>query len=173
MEISTPKSTIISVTLMTLKTLNTLEAFSLTDVDHAKLDAFQIRGLRQILCIKQLFWSRVANKDIMIQANVRARLPPGNNIIKISDRLIRKQLTLFGHILRASPTDTINTCSVKPNGERVKADFRRVGRPRLKWYDGVRQYAISELIKLQIIIAHWRTIMRPEQLTKIILEAAQ
>eukprot|EP00972_Heterocapsa_arctica_P088375 13030634-Heterocapsa_arctica.AAC.1 len=54
-----------------------LEALSLTNADHAKLDAFQIRGLRKLLGIKHSFWSRVAHKDIVIQANVRARLPPG------------------------------------------------------------------------------------------------
>eukprot|EP00972_Heterocapsa_arctica_P114439 16442476-Heterocapsa_arctica.AAC.1 len=65
-------------------------------------------------------------------ANVRARLPPDKKIIKISEQLMRKQLTLFGHILRAPDTDTMKRCSVRPNGERVKAGFRRVGGPRLK-----------------------------------------
>eukprot|EP00972_Heterocapsa_arctica_P102362 15081495-Heterocapsa_arctica.AAC.1 len=73
----------------------------------------------------------------------------------MSEKPMRKQLTLFGHILRAPETDTMNICSERPNGERVKADFRRVGRPRLKWYDGVRQYAIAELIKQTIITIHW------------------
>eukprot|EP00972_Heterocapsa_arctica_P108302 15950668-Heterocapsa_arctica.AAC.1 len=91
-----------------------------------------------MLGIKHSFWSRVANKDILIQANVRASPPKGKTIIQLSDKLILKQLTLFGHILRAEDSDTMKRCSVKPNGERVKADFRRVGRPRMKWYDGVR-----------------------------------
>eukprot|EP00972_Heterocapsa_arctica_P047448 6996945-Heterocapsa_arctica.AAC.1 len=34
-----------------------LEALSLTDADHAKLDAFQSRGLRKIPGIKHSFWS--------------------------------------------------------------------------------------------------------------------
>eukprot|EP00972_Heterocapsa_arctica_P105927 15603523-Heterocapsa_arctica.AAC.1 len=36
-----------------------------------------------------------------------------------------------------------------------------------------RQFAISDLIKLQIICQNWRTQMRPEELTVIILEAAK
>eukprot|EP00972_Heterocapsa_arctica_P109580 16131729-Heterocapsa_arctica.AAC.1 len=71
-------------------------------------------------------------------ANFRARRPPEKQIIKMSDRLIRKQITLFGHLFRAPPSDPLKACSVLPNGERTKANFRRVGRPRLKWYDGVR-----------------------------------
>eukprot|EP00972_Heterocapsa_arctica_P017670 2612077-Heterocapsa_arctica.AAC.1 len=42
----------------------------------------------------------------MIQANFRARLPPEKQIVKISERLIRKQITLFGHLLRA-PLQTL------------------------------------------------------------------
>eukprot|EP00972_Heterocapsa_arctica_P069989 10339635-Heterocapsa_arctica.AAC.1 len=61
----------------------------------------------------------------------------------MSDRLIRKQISLFGHLLRAPLSDPLKACSVLPNRERAKANFRRVGRPRLKWYDGFRQFAIS------------------------------
>eukprot|EP00972_Heterocapsa_arctica_P072777 10744658-Heterocapsa_arctica.AAC.1 len=68
----------------------------------------------------------------MIQANFRARLPPDKQIVKMSDRLVRKQLTLFGHLLRAPISDPHKACSVLPNGDRAKANFRRVGRPRLK-----------------------------------------
>eukprot|EP00972_Heterocapsa_arctica_P102679 15133240-Heterocapsa_arctica.AAC.1 len=114
------------------KLLYGLEALSLTEADHAKLDAFHIRGLRKILRIKHSFWSRVANKVIRIQANVRARFPPDKQILKMSEKQIRKQFLLFGHLLRAPETDTLNKCSIKANGDRVKTNFRRVGRPRLK-----------------------------------------
>eukprot|EP00972_Heterocapsa_arctica_P014675 2161559-Heterocapsa_arctica.AAC.1 len=62
------------------KLLEGLEALSLTDANIYKLGAFQIRGLRKILGIKHSYWSRVSNKDIMIQANDRARLPPNKPI---------------------------------------------------------------------------------------------
>eukprot|EP00972_Heterocapsa_arctica_P111161 16366169-Heterocapsa_arctica.AAC.1 len=68
----------------------------------------------------------------MIQANYRARLPEGKSIQTMSDRLYRKQLTLFGHLLRAPDDDLLKLVSVLPSGERVKAQFKRVGRPRLK-----------------------------------------
>eukprot|EP00972_Heterocapsa_arctica_P064709 9548647-Heterocapsa_arctica.AAC.1 len=68
----------------------------------------------------------------MIQANDRARLPPNKTIQTMSNKLIRKQLTLFGHLLRAPEDDLLKLCSVLPSGERVKANFNKVGRPRLK-----------------------------------------
>eukprot|EP00972_Heterocapsa_arctica_P015148 2230146-Heterocapsa_arctica.AAC.1 len=67
-----------------------------------------------------------------LEANFRARLPPDKHIVKMSERLVRKQITLFGHLLRAPISDPLKACSVLPNGGRAKANFRRVGRPRLK-----------------------------------------
>eukprot|EP00972_Heterocapsa_arctica_P106005 15614203-Heterocapsa_arctica.AAC.1 len=93
------------------KFLYGLETLILTESDREKLDAFQFRGLRTIIGIKHSFWSRVTNKGIMIQANFRARLPPNKQIIKMSDRLIRKQITLFGHLLRAPLSDPLKACS--------------------------------------------------------------
>eukprot|EP00972_Heterocapsa_arctica_P105538 15548666-Heterocapsa_arctica.AAC.1 len=128
----------ISVTLMTLKQLNVfwtkspatikwklrvfdavivskllygLEALSISPSDSDKLNAFQNKGLRKILGIKHSYWSRVSNKDIMIQANYRARLPEGKSIQTMSDRLYRKQLTLFGHLLRAPEDDLLKLVS--------------------------------------------------------------
>eukprot|EP00972_Heterocapsa_arctica_P065788 9711241-Heterocapsa_arctica.AAC.1 len=75
----------------------------------------------------------------MIQANDRARLPHNKPIQQMSEKLIRKQLTLFGHLLRAPESDLMKLCSALPTGERVKANLKRVGRPRMKWYDGVRK----------------------------------
>eukprot|EP00972_Heterocapsa_arctica_P110720 16302568-Heterocapsa_arctica.AAC.1 len=75
----------------------------------------------------------------MIQANNRARLPPNKPIQQLSEQLIRKHITLFGQLLRAPEHDLMKQCSVPSTGERVKADFKRVGRPRMKWYDGVRR----------------------------------
>eukprot|EP00972_Heterocapsa_arctica_P055808 8232553-Heterocapsa_arctica.AAC.1 len=54
-----------------------------------------------------------------------------------------------------------------------KGQLSQSRQTRLKWYDGVRQFAIDELIKLQIISPNWRTIMKPEELTNIILETAK
>ena len=41
--------------------------------------------------------------------------------------------------------------SITEQGERVKADFRRVGRPRVKWYDTTRGHIIKLRRKAGII----------------------
>eukprot|EP00972_Heterocapsa_arctica_P023214 3417746-Heterocapsa_arctica.AAC.1 len=91
----------------------------------------------------------------------------------MSNRLIRKQLTRFGHLLRAPEDDVLKRCSVLSSGERVKAYFKRVGRPRLKWFDGVRKTAIAELVTLHILPADHHLIMRPSEISPIILESAK
>ena len=40
-----------------------------------------------------------------------------------------------------------NIIAVDEEGGRVRADFRRPGRPRTKWYDTTRNYAIKKLIR--------------------------
>ena len=41
--------------------------------------------------------------------------------------------------------------SIAEQGERVKADFGRAGRPRVKWYDTTRGHIIKLLRKAGII----------------------
>eukprot|EP00972_Heterocapsa_arctica_P076290 11255306-Heterocapsa_arctica.AAC.1 len=91
----------------------------------------------------------------------------------MSNKLFRKQLTLFGHLLRAPEDDLLKLCSVLPSGERVKANFKSVGRPHLKWFDGFRKIAIAELVTLQILPANHHLIMRPSEISPIILESAK
>eukprot|EP00972_Heterocapsa_arctica_P114278 16441620-Heterocapsa_arctica.AAC.1 len=91
----------------------------------------------------------------------------------MSEKLIRKQLTLFGHLIRAPEPYYMKLCSVLPTGERVNNNFKRVGRPRMKWYDGVRRSVIAKLVRLQVLPATHLLIMRPSEITLIILEAAQ
>eukprot|EP00972_Heterocapsa_arctica_P033151 4876778-Heterocapsa_arctica.AAC.1 len=91
----------------------------------------------------------------------------------MSDRLTRKQFTLFGNLLRAPEDDFLKLCSVLPSGDRVKTHFKRVGRPRLKWFDGVRKTAIAELVSLRMLPFNHHLIMRPSEISPIILESAK
>eukprot|EP00972_Heterocapsa_arctica_P072549 10712347-Heterocapsa_arctica.AAC.1 len=43
---------------------------------------------------------------------------------------------------------------------------------RLKWFDGVRKAAIAELVSLQILPFNHHIIMRPSEISPIILESA-
>ena len=69
-----------------------LESVPFTEQDCDRLDAFQYRGLRNILNIKHPFWSRVKNKDILEMANTRAKTKPDKQIIPVSQRLVHRQI---------------------------------------------------------------------------------
>jgi hypothetical protein len=149
-----------------------LETIPLTEKDCDRLDAFQYRGLRKILKIKHPYWSRVSNAEVLRTANQRAHMIGQKEITTISSKLILKQIKLYAHLIRAPPEDPMKQVSMKEDGTRFQAAFRRVGRPRTKWYTVTRHYVIAELIKQGIIMNNWRHHMRNEELDSIIVEAA-
>ena len=63
--------------------------------------------------------------------------------------------------------------SVQPNGKRVWAGFRRVGRPRLKWYDVVRSAAIDKLTNLNILLANWKNEISETEMLQMIIDTAR
>ena len=62
--------------------------------------------------------------------------------------------------------------SIDEQGKRVQANFKRVGIPRIKWYDMVRNKVILNLISQGIIPRSWSWYMRNEELDQIIIDAA-
>ena len=54
-------------------------------------------------------------------------------------------------MIRADEDDPMKNISVTEQGERVKADFRKAGRPRVKWYDTTGGHIIKLLRKEGII----------------------
>ena len=48
-----------------------LASIPLTKADGRKFDAFQMKGLRKILHIKNPYWSRVSNKKLLERANAK------------------------------------------------------------------------------------------------------
>ena len=73
-------------------------------------------------------------------ANQRANLKRGQWLVDVMQRVKDKQVKLYGHLIRAdSETYRTRRVSIDKYGKRAKADCRRVGRPRAKWYDAVKQ----------------------------------
>ena len=62
--------------------------------------------------------------------------------------------------------------SVQPNGKRVWAGFRRVGRPKLKWYEVVRSATIDKSINLNILFANWKNEMSETEMLQMIIDTA-
>ena len=68
-----------------------------------------------------------------------------------STRIIKRQIALHARIIRADEEYPMKNISITDQGERVKAEFKRVGRPRVKWYDATRGHIITLLRKEGII----------------------
>ena len=86
--------------------------------------------------------------------------------------LEQRQITLFAHLLRAPEDDEMKKISVQPNGKRVWAGFKRVGRPKLKWYEVVRSATIDKLINLSILPANWKNEMSEIEMLQMIIDTA-
>ena len=61
--------------------------------------------------------------------------------------MIERHIVLYAHIIRAEEDDPMKNISITEQGGRVRADFRRVGRPRVKWYGTTRGHIIKLLRK--------------------------
>ena len=102
-----------------------LSSLWLSKPERRKLDGFQNRCLRRILSVKPSFLSRVPNAAALHQA-----AQP-----KLSSRLLRQQLVLFGKVASQPAHSQLRSCclfgdSLQPLPEHY---VRRVGRPRLTW----------------------------------------
>ena len=129
-----------------------LASIPLTKADVRYIDAFLMKGPRKILHIKNPYWSRASNKKLLERANAKLSAEVDNKELRrLPARLIERQVVLDAHIIRADEDDPMTNISITEQRERVRADFRRVGRPRVKWYDTARGHTIKLLRKEGII----------------------
>ena len=101
--------------------------------ESARLNAFQARCLRRILGIKHSYVSRVSNAAVLQRA--------GRG--KLSDLLLRRQLTLFGDIARKADDHPVRMVVFQPSSsELAQAPGRRKrGRPRQAWATELSKHA--------------------------------
>ena len=88
----------------------------------------------------------------------------------MSKQLERKRITLFAHLLRAPENDELKKISVQPNGKQIWAGYRRVGRPKLKWYEVVKSAIIDKFTILDILFANWKADMSEIEMLQIIID---
>ena len=91
----------------------------------------------------------------------------------MSTRLKDRQINFLGHSFRASDEDLTKTCTLPARGNRVCAGWKRVGRPRLKWYDTVMNLAIEMLQEKGITIGDWEAHMRREEVVSLVMTIAE
>ena len=116
----------------------------------ARLDAFQMRGLRYILQIEHSYYSHVSNQEIYDKINivlnkgtdinitwqefiVNQRFDNPKKITKLSDYIMGQQGKLFGHVIRADANDPMRLPTINEKLETAGVHWKRVGRPRLGW----------------------------------------
>ena len=155
------------------KRLYGLESVPFTEQDCNRLDAFQYRGLRQILHTKPPFWSHIKNKDVLELANIRAVTTPNKQIVPLSQRLVHRQIKLYGHIIRAEDLDLMTKVSMYQDGTRRKTLFRRTGRPRSKWHTVTRKNTVKHLIYKNVILRFWQNHIRDNGFDHLIVGAAE
>ena len=149
-----------------------LEAILFTEQDCKQLDAFQYRGLRKIFGIKHYHWPGTKNKHVLLAASQRAKTEGKQQIVPISERLVNREVKLYGHLVRADEDDLMKKVSMCQDGTRRKSLFKRVGRPRTKWHAVTRKHTIKQLIENHVIFPNWNFHMRDPKLDNIIIQAA-
>ena len=130
-----------------------LETIVLNDGDKQKIDAFQLRGLRQILKIPTTFAQSIqgynrthTNEFVYQQANqikfkhyeqqqiTRPDGQPFRPIIPVSQYLYNKAKAYLGHIIRSPANDPVRRAVLKPGTAIPKLPEKmRVGRPCNHW----------------------------------------
>ena len=155
------------------KVLYGLESIPLTKADGRKLDAFQMKGLRKILKIKNPYWSRVSNEKLLEMTNDKLKLENEDKPLRrLSERIIDRQITLYAHVIRANEDDPMQKISIDVTGERIKADFRRPGHPRIKWYDTTRKHIINKLKMEGILPQDEDRLLNRQEINSIIVNCA-
>lgn len=110
-----------------------LETIQLTSGQLNRLDAFQIKGFRQILWLKHPYFDRTNTNAKVMQI---AKQLCGKEQAKVSEIIQTKRIQLLGSILRAPADDPIKQAALKRNTLcYVDSRHRCVGRPRKKWVE--------------------------------------
>ena len=159
--------------VITSKLLYGLESTSLTDAEYERLDAFQIKALRQMLGIKHSYHSHVSNEVVMQTDNQRIQIQEGKTITKMSEKLINRQIQFMAHLLRAEEDDLTKTCTISRDGFRISAGFKRTGRPRIKWYDQVMNACFNRLVKMGLLLPDWKEDIRVDEVKQIVFQTPE
>ena len=127
-----------------------LSTVQLTPSMLAKLDAFQMRGLRYILKIEHSYYSRVTNEQVYEKVNIALNRGTNLDIIweefiaagdyselkevaKLSDFVMKQQNKILGHIIRATHNDLMGRPAMERHLSQNEQLYKRVGAPRMKW----------------------------------------
>ena len=121
----------------------------------SKLDAFQMRGLRQILKLQPTYMNRDhTNEKVLETANVRLNQGRSDRssgtekkVIRVSEMIIKRAIQEMGEVIRAPRGDPRKLVTFADDDSlTLKLPFNnRVGRPRTHWGISVMQQVWNKL----------------------------
>ena len=137
-----------------------LNTIHLTQTDYKRLDAAQMRTLRNILNIDHPVFSRVSNEEVLRRANQAAfgkgteqewvqfiQVSAGKlkKIRPVSELIQERQVRLLGHLLREGEGSVMRRVAIDEDFLKHVPDKRRVGGPRQHWVDKTMERAYEEV----------------------------
>jgi hypothetical protein len=123
------------------KLLYGLETVQLTEAQQKKIDAFQMRGLRQLMKKKHTYYDRTHTNDHVLKEASKTAYPKGDKQIRrFSEFHEKRKIKLLGHIIRAPNNDPLRQVTFKDNtAERPERGTLRVGRPKQNWIKATKE----------------------------------
>ena len=86
----------------------------------------------------------------------------------MSDRAKDRDTKYSGHLIRAQSDDITKTCTSNEEGK-IKTGFKRVGRPRLEWYDIVMDAAVRKFYRDGVAQQSWNLYIRREEAIGVVI----
>ena len=133
------------------KLLYGLETVHLTEANKNKINAFQIRGLRQILKKKHTFYNRNHTNAHILQEATKLAYPKEEDLRKVKkfgDVYEDRRVKLLGHIIRTENHDPLRQVSLKPGtAERPDIGKKRIGGPKQNWTRKTKEHVWNSKLK--------------------------
>ena len=108
-----------------------------------ELDAFQLRGIRQILNKTHTYWNRDHTNKHLLDEATKAAYPnkPWKRIKLLSQFYQERKIKLMGHIIRANDNDPLRAVTFLPNSlTPIPWDAKkRPGRPKIDWIEETKK----------------------------------
>ena len=101
-----------------------------------RLNAFQLKGLRQILKIDTTFVDRANTSQIVLSRTSHAM--GTNRVLTLSEGYAKQKIKFAKKIIKQPDCEPTRACTYVAGTARPRHNVvNRVGRPRQKWADGV------------------------------------
>lgn len=127
------------------KLLYGLECVQLTPAEQARIDAFQMKGIRRLMNIPPTHIDRTYTNEIVWEL---ASIEAGKPLWRFTDMWLKQKLKLLGHVIRSGENDPMYQVTFEPGTRLPKmARFLRAGRPRAQWITQTMSEALDEILQ--------------------------